>query len=190
MFIACFTWYKHLKLGCFMFLILLLLFTVIPALEIFLFIEVGGQIGAFNTFMIVIITGIVGAALAKSQGLQIIQKIQTELNAGKLPADQFFHGLLVFGGGLLLLTPGFITDILGICMVFPGTRHVILIFAKDLMMKGVQSGKVHVFTNSTNQNNPFSQQNTSFDESPLNQNKPENIDNVVEVDFTRKNEDD
>ena len=91
-----------------MFLALLLLFTVIPALEIFLFIEIGGQIGAFNTFMIVIVTGIVGAALAKSQGLQIIQKIQTELNDGKLPADQFFHGLLVFGGGLLLLTPGFI----------------------------------------------------------------------------------
>ncbi len=169
-----------------MFLILLLLFTVIPALEIFLFIEVGGQIGAFNTFMIVIVTGVVGAALAKGQGIQILQRIQSDLNTGKLPADQIFHGLLVFGGGLLLLTPGFITDILGICMVFPGTRHIILIFAKDIIMKGVKSGNVHIFTGKPN---PFEQKRNPFENNEYPENKTENIDNVVEADFTRKNED-
>lgn len=169
-----------------MFLALLVLFTVIPAIEIFLFIEIGGQIGAFNTFMIVIVTGIVGATLAKSQGLQIIQKIQTEINSGQLPADQFFHGLLVFGGGLLLITPGFITDIIGICMVFPGTRHIILIYAKDLIMKGVQNGNIHVFTNNSQ---TFNQQSNPFENSDIQSNKFENLDNVVEADFTRKNED-
>ena len=160
-----------------MFGILLLLFTVIPALEIFLFIEIGGKIGSMNTFIIVIVTGIIGAALAKSQGMAIIQKIQLELNKGALPADQFIHGLLVFGGGLLLLTPGFLTDILGLAMVFPLTRLFMIGFAKQVIEKGMKNGNIHVYTN---QNNGFSTEDTQM--------KNEPIDNVIEADFTKKND--
>jgi UPF0716 protein FxsA len=129
-----------------MFGILVLLFTIIPAIEIYLLINIGGALGAVNTLIIVITTGIVGATLAKSQGLAIINKIQKDIGAGQLPADQIIHGLLVFGGGLLLLTPGFLTDILGLSMVFPGTRHLIVIFAKSALDKGIKNGNIHVTT--------------------------------------------
>ncbi len=159
-----------------MFGILLLLFTIVPALEIFLFIEIGGKIGAFNTFAIVIVTGIVGATLAKSQGLAILQKIQNELNQGALPADQIIHGLLVFGGGLLLLTPGFLTDILGLSMVFPGTRHLLIGLTKEMIDKGMKSGKIHVYTNN---NAGFAYEEKRSET---------NIDNIIEADFSHKPE--
>lgn len=129
-----------------MFQILVLLFTVIPAIEIYLLFSIGGQIGGLNTLIVVILTGIIGAGLAKSQGLAIIQKIQGDLNSGAIPTDQFVHGLLVFGGGLLLLTPGFLTDILGISMVFPGTRHAIAVFLKKWFEKAIASGSVQFST--------------------------------------------
>jgi UPF0716 protein FxsA len=159
-----------------------MLFTVVPAIEIYLFIEIGGKIGSLNTFMIVIVTGIVGASLAKSQGLQIIQKIQTELNRGALPADQFIHGLLVFGGGLLLLTPGFLTDILGLSMVFPLTRFFMIGFAKDVINKGMKNGNINVFT--TNGSPSSKEKSDFFNSSP--EEKSESIDNVIEADFSRK----
>jgi UPF0716 protein FxsA len=168
-----------------MFLILLLQFTVIPALEIFLFIEIGGRIGSINTFMIVIVTGIIGASLAKSQGIQIIQKIQSELNRGALPADQFIHGLLVFGGGLLLLTPGFLTDFLGLSMVFPVTRFFMIGFAKGIIEKGMKNGNINVFTTTgrpTGNPHDFGQQ--VYDSPP--EEKVESVDNIIEADFSRK----
>ncbi|EQC51178.1 FxsA family protein [Bacteriovorax sp. DB6_IX] len=126
-----------------MFPILVMLFTIIPALEIYLLFSIGGQIGGLNTLFVVIATGIIGASLAKTQGLAILHKIQTDLNRGAIPTDQFTHGLLVFGGGLLLLTPGFLTDILGISMVFPGTRHIMASYLKHLFAKGIANGNVH-----------------------------------------------
>ena len=89
-----------------MFLILVLLFTCIPALELYLLFSVGAQIGAINTILIIIGTGIVGASLAKSQGLELLFKIQDQLNKGQMPTGQLLQGFLVMGGGLLLLTPG------------------------------------------------------------------------------------
>jgi UPF0716 protein FxsA len=177
-----------------MFGILVLLFTIIPAIEIYLLINIGGALGAVNTLIIVITTGIVGATLAKSQGLAIINKIQKDIGAGQLPADQIIHGLLVFGGGLLLLTPGFLTDILGLSMVFPGTRHLIVIFAKSALDKGIKNGNIHFttfgqngfgggFSTSTrHQQNDFETEYTELKE------KPDKIDNVIEVDFMEKNE--
>ena len=125
-----------------MFFILLLLFTVIPALEIYLLFSIGGQIGGMNTLLVVIVTGIVGASLARSQGMAILASIQTDLNKGALPANQLIHGLLVFGGGLLLLTPGFVTDILGLSMVFPGTRHILVLFLKTHFEKAIKTGNM------------------------------------------------
>ncbi len=129
-----------------MFPILLLLFTVVPAIEIYLLFSIGGNIGAGNTFLLVLTTGIVGAALAKSQGAQMLAKIQGELSQGKVPANDFIHGLLIFGGGLLLLTPGFLTDILGLSMVLPVTRHLWLVFAQKFFVNAVQSGNVQFYS--------------------------------------------
>lgn len=129
-----------------MFPILLLLFTVIPAIEIYLLFSIGGQIGGLNTFFLVLTTGIIGATLAKSQGAAMLAKIQGELAQGRVPANSFIHGLLIFGGGLLLLTPGFITDILGLSMVLPLTRHLWMLYAKKFFMKSIETGNVQFYS--------------------------------------------
>ena len=163
-----------------MFKILVLLFTIIPALEIYFLIKIGTNIGGLNTFLIVMVTGIIGAALAKSQGIQILQKIQIETQNGSLPADQLFHGFLVFAGGLLLLTPGFITDLLGLSMVFPGTRHIVVLFFKEAILKAIQKGNVHVYTNTNSHDSQFSTNRYNSQ-----QNKQQNS---IEADYYRKNE--
>ena len=130
-----------------MFFLLVLLFTGLPALELYLLFEVGGEIGALNTILIIILTGIVGATLAKSQGLELLFKIQDKINQGEIPTGQLLQGFLVMGGGLLLLTPGFVTDVLGFCMVMPGTRTLLAALIKKVFLKGVEKGNIHVFSN-------------------------------------------
>lgn len=173
-----------------MFGILVLLFTIVPAIEIYLLIKIGSQLGGLNTISIVILTGIVGAALAKSQGLAIINKIQHDLTRGSLPADQIIHGLLVFGGGLLLLTPGFLTDIFGLCMVIPGTRHLLVQLMKTQFQKGIQNGNIFFSSNMGQfksngfNSNGYSHSSNSFD---YNSHEPDQtLGDVIEVDFVEK----
>ncbi len=132
-----------------MFGILVLLFTALPALEFYLLFKIGGNIGALNTLGLIILTGIVGAYLAKREGLEILYRAQDQLQKGVLPGKEISHGFLVFGGGLLLLTPGFITDILGLSMVIPGTRHLIVILFQKWLSKAIEKGNVQVFTSHT-----------------------------------------
>jgi UPF0716 protein FxsA len=124
-----------------MFGILVLLFTLIPAIEIYLLFTIGGEIGALNTVIVVITTGVVGASLAKSQGLSILTKIQTEMQGGGLPAKSIIHGLMVFAGGLMLMTPGFMTDILGFSLVMPGPRHILFVWVQKLIVAAMKNGK-------------------------------------------------
>ncbi|WP_372651599.1 FxsA family protein [Halobacteriovorax sp.] len=170
-----------------MFPILVLLFTVIPAIEIYLLFSIGAQIGGLNTLAVVILTGVVGASLAKSQGLAILGSIQNDLNRGALPTTQLMHGLLVFGGGLLLLTPGFLTDIIGLSMVFPGTRHILIIFLKDYFEKAIKSGNIKFasfgsgggFSYSSTESQP---EHTSFQERSNKEVEP----GVFEAEFKEK----
>ena len=101
---------------------LLLLFTVVPAVEIALFIQVGGQLGTLNTFGVVIFTGIAGAGLARSQGFAILAQMQSSLSRGAMPTDELVEGAVVLFGGALLLTPGFLTDAFGLSCILPFTR--------------------------------------------------------------------
>ena len=108
-----------------MFGYLLLLFTVVPAVELLLLIEVGTHIGAAPTLMIIVLTGVVGATLARIQGLAVLGKIQAQLNRGELPTEDMLHGVMILIGGLVLLTPGFLTDAFGFLLLFPLTRDII-----------------------------------------------------------------
>jgi len=155
-----------------MFGTLLLLFTIVPALEFYLLFTVGSEIGAGTTFLIIVSTGVIGAFLAKMEGLSILGKIQEEFRHGKMPANSLVHGFIIFGGGLLLLTPGFITDILGFCMVIPGTRHMIVLFAVKYFESAVASGNIHVFTNA--QGSPSGFENAKDNE------------NVIEAEYEKK----
>ncbi|MFC1510632.1 FxsA family protein [Candidatus Omnitrophota bacterium] len=114
-----------------MFGYLVLLFTVVPALELAVLIKVGSFIGVGNTLTIIILTGVVGAYLARLQGFLILQEIQGKLNQGLMPSAQLLDGLMVLVGGILLLTPGFITDVMGFLLLVPFTRAILkLIFNK------------------------------------------------------------
>lgn len=125
---------------------LILLFTVLPALELYVLIKVGGVIGAGNTILIIILTGVLGAYLARFQGIITLQRIQQSLNKGQLPNDALMDGLMILVGGIVLLTPGFITDITGFLLLIPPTRSLIKIFALKTFEKMMKEGKtIHIY---------------------------------------------
>ena len=108
-----------------MLLKLFLAFTLIPVAEIYLLIKVGGYIGALNTVALVILTGLAGAVLARIQGLHTLGRIRTSLQEKKVPSTELVDALLIFIAGILLLTPGFITDAAGLILLLPAGRAVV-----------------------------------------------------------------
>lgn len=106
-----------------MFIKLLLLFTIIPAVELALLIELGQYMGVLATIILVASTGLIGVSLAKSQGYIVIKKIKVSLNQGRMPADDLIGGLLILIGGTMLLTPGLLTDLTGFSLIIPATRN-------------------------------------------------------------------
>ena len=104
---------------------LLMLFIIVPVTELYLLIEVGKRIGTLNTISIIIFTGILGAYLVKHQGFMILRKIQNDLNEGTIPEDSLIQGAIILTGGILLLTPGFATDIAGFIFLIPVSRKVV-----------------------------------------------------------------
>jgi len=110
---------------------LFILFTIFPVLELYFFIKIGGIIGAANTVLIILLTGIIGAILAKIQGLKTAYKITEELNHGRVPAEEIVDAFFIFVGGVLLLTPGFLTDFMGLLVLVPFLRN----FIKELFFK-------------------------------------------------------
>ena len=105
-----------------MFLKLFLAFTLVPFIEIYLLIKIGAQVGAFNTILIVILTGLLGASLARLEGLKTMTKVRESLNRGELPAEEMLDAMLIFAAGVVLLTPGFITDLTGLALLVPQAR--------------------------------------------------------------------
>lgn len=136
-----------------MFYSLILLFTIIPAIELALLIKVGSNIGVFNTIFIIIFTGVLGAYLARMQGFIVFQKIQDNLNKGIIPNQQLVDGLMILIGGLLLLTPGFITDALGFLLLIPATRNIIKIIFKHHFEKTIKNGTYSQVNNTKFNNN-------------------------------------
>ena len=108
-----------------MFLRLLLLFTVVPLVELFLLVKLGTVIGIGATVLIVICTGVLGAWLARWQGLGVLRRLTEDVNEGQLPADALIDGLLILIAGAVLLTPGLITDALGFLLLMPQGRAVV-----------------------------------------------------------------
>ena len=105
-----------------MLLKLFLAFTIIPFLEIYLLIKIGSYIGVLNTLIIVILTGFMGALLARYQGLQTMLRVRENLARGEMPAEHLLDALLILLAGIVLLTPGFLTDLAGFIILIPTTR--------------------------------------------------------------------
>ena len=108
-----------------MLLKLFLAFTIIPIIEIFLLIEIGSIFGALTAVTLVILTGFLGAFLARMQGLQTLYRIQESLREGRMPSGELLDALLIVIAGLVLLTPGFLTDSAGFLLLIPATRNFI-----------------------------------------------------------------
>lgn len=104
---------------------LFLLFTIVPVIELYFLIQVGKVIGALPTVALLIFMAFAGAWLARAQGFFILRRITTELSQGRLPAAELLDGAIVLTGGILLLTPGFVTDVMGLILLFPPSRAMV-----------------------------------------------------------------
>ncbi len=125
---------------------LFFLFTLVPLLELYLLIRLGTYIGAVDTIAIVIGTGVAGGLLAKSQGLAVLDRMRAELNQGRLPAESLFDGLLILIAGAMLVTPGLLTDGLGLLLLIPWSRQVIKSWLKRKMQEKISEGEIHIST--------------------------------------------
>ncbi len=113
-----------------MFLKLFLAFTLIPVAEIYLLIKLGSSLGALNTVILVIGTGLTGAYLARLQGMQTMLRVRSSLQQGLMPTKDLIDALIIFTAGIVLLTPGFLTDLTGLLLLFPVTRRYFKRFLK------------------------------------------------------------
>lgn len=158
---------------------LIFLFTAVPIFELWLLFKAGGEIGILNTVGIVFITGVVGAALAKKQGFVLMNQVRGEMESGQVPADSLIHGFMVLAGGLLLLTPGFVTDALGFSMVLPGPRHFFVVLFKKWIVSKIAKGSVKFYT--SNMSSGFSGSFGGQEPSPFEQKREVRDARVINV---------
>ena len=125
-----------------MFARLLALFVFVPAIELYLLIKLGTLIGAFETFALIVVTGLVGSYLAKSQGLSVWNRLQSKLNSGSVPGQELIDGVIILISGALLITPGVLTDIAGLLGLIPASRALIRRFLKARFATGMMGGSV------------------------------------------------
>lgn len=105
-----------------MFRILFLLFLTVPLVEIYFLIQVGQEIGAFSTVLLCILTAALGAILLRIQGILTLLRAREKLQRGEIPADNLLEGLILLIAGVMLLTPGFVTDVIGFLCLVPSLR--------------------------------------------------------------------
>ncbi|WP_404361752.1 FxsA family protein [Marinobacter sp.] len=132
--------------------VFLLLFIVMPVVEMVILIKVGGMIGALNTVALVLLTAVIGAALLRQQGLATLLRANQRLSGGELPAREVAEGLILAIGGALLLTPGFVTDTVGFLCLVPGSRHWL---AGQLLKRMVVSSQAQGFHFRAGPGSPF-----------------------------------
>jgi UPF0716 protein FxsA len=116
-----------------MFLKLFLAFTLIPLVELYVLIETGRLIGTLATILLVIGTGVAGAALARQQGLRTMYQVRASLDRGIMPAEEMVDGLLILVAGAVLLTPGLITDLCGLFLLWPPGRRQVKRWLRERM---------------------------------------------------------
>ncbi|ACB84148.1 FxsA family protein [Natranaerobius thermophilus] len=125
----------------------LLLFTIVPLIEVWFLVRLGQNIGAFPTIFLVAVTGFIGVFLAKSQGFIVIHRLQRKLASGAFPTDELYNGACILIGGTLLLTPGLFTDLFGLSLLIPFTRVFWKMVFSRIIKKLIKDGKVTVHTN-------------------------------------------
>jgi len=125
---------------------LLFLFIAIPIIEITLLIKMGDEIGFWPTILIQVVTGVVGASLARLQGMLVWNKIAMEMQAGRMPTQDMINGLLIFAAGVVLMTPGLLTDVAGFALLIPFTRNIFKSWLKRQFENRMGSGDGYMKT--------------------------------------------
>ena len=123
---------------------LLFLFIAVPAVELILLIEIGQRIGTLATLGLIVGTGIVGASLARQQGISTFARLQKDLADGRLPAEPIVDGVLILVAGAVLITPGVLTDLVGFLCLVPACRRLIKRSLKRRFERAMQEGTAGV----------------------------------------------
>jgi UPF0716 protein FxsA len=129
-------------------MVFLLLFIVLPAVELALLIQLGKHIGTLETLGVIVITGTIGASLARRQGLQVLEQVQSEMQQGRMPGDALADGIIILVAAALLITPGILTDAVGFLCLIPTTRRAVKALVWKWFERRVRAGdaQVYVFT--------------------------------------------
>ena len=125
---------------------LLLLLLLVPALELALLIELGSRLGTAPTLLLLALTGILGAFLARRQGLGALRAAQEHMQRGELPAGPIVDGILILVAAVLLITPGVLTDGLGFLLLVRGFRNRVKVILVSRFRRGVEERRIRVYT--------------------------------------------
>jgi len=125
---------------------LALLFTVVVIAELWLLIKLGQYIGLGYTLLVLLATGVLGVVLAKSQGMIILNNIKRDIREGIMPGVNLINGLCVLIGGILLVVPGILTDIIGFLFIVPVTRNIIRKYILKRIRRMIDAGVTNFFT--------------------------------------------
>lgn len=141
---------------------LFLLFTIVPLIELAILMKLGNIFGVLHTIGLVVITGIIGAFLARNQGLKVIRELQECFSKGRIPTNPIIEGILVLVSAALLVTPGVLTDIIGFIFVIPYTRKIVRDFLKEYFKGKIAQG-VHIGMQSGGSYGGHSQESKRFE---------------------------
>ena len=123
---------------------LLFLFILVPLLELYILIKIGGYLGAFQTVALVVFTALLGIVIARIEGLRKLQQIKQSLSQGIVPAEEMVDGVLIFIGGILLIIPGVLTDLFALVLLIPYTRTIFKRWLRRRFDRMIASGNVRL----------------------------------------------
>ena len=123
---------------------LLLLFIVVPVVELALLIEIGSRIGTLGTIALIVMTGFVGAALARWQGFLVLRRMQEQVGRGELPASSLIDGVLILIAAAFLVTPGILTDAVGFALLVPAVRLLLRRAVRRRIERNIERGQLRV----------------------------------------------
>ncbi len=124
--------------------ILLLLFIVLPAVELGLLIEIGKWVGVVETVALIVLTGAIGATMARNQGLRVLSRVNEQIGSGEMPTDSLVDGIMILLAAALLVTPGVLTDAFGFLCLAPGFRALVKAELIRRFEKAVTENRVHI----------------------------------------------
>jgi UPF0716 protein FxsA len=168
-----------------MFRVLFLLFIIIPIIEISVLMQVGELLGIWPTIGIVILSAWIGAKYVRQQGLATLQSVQAKMAQGEMPSSEIVTGLMLLVAGVLLVTPGFVTDIFGLSLLVPSVRTVIATYVQKHINVNAHVAGNHAGASSHTGN---TYENEGFSQTPNPENKgiPQHQSETIDGEYTRK----